>query len=217
MRIFLILLGIATAFCLLHLRFHTDSLRQPAIISHRGAGGLAPENTLAGIQAALDHQVRLVEVDLRRSQDGVLLLLHDRTVDRTTNGQGAAHALPWSTLQTLDAGRHFAAEFAGTPLPALEAVFAFVQNKPLTLVIELKDTALYPGIEQALANAIKQHHLEKQIIVISFQPASLQTLHQILPEVAQGRLALYPTNLAFTAAKRQARLDSSASIGRVPF
>lgn len=196
MRISLIIFSIFILFCLSHLLFRSQPTQQRALISHRGAGALAPENTLAGIEVAFQHQVTLIEVDVRRSQDGQLLLLHDRSVDRTTNGQGEVQTLPWQAIQALDAGRHFGAEFAGAPIPTFDDVLRFIQNKPITLVVELKDTALYPGIEQAVVAAIKQYRLEQQIRLISFQQSSLRLLSQIAPELQLGLLDLYPIKLA---------------------
>lgn len=186
---------ILTLFCLLHLGFRSKPRYQRVVIAHRGAGGLAPENTLAGIKVALQQQAPLVEVDLRRSQDGVLLLLHDRTVDRTTNGTGAVHTLPWSTIEQLDAGSHFAPDFAGAPIPPLETVLAFVKGQPTTLVIELKDTALYPGIEQALVEMLRRYEMREQTLVISFDRAPLAALRQLMPDLRQGLLTIYPINL----------------------
>ena len=91
----------------------------PRYVAHRGAGKLAPENTLAAMREGYAHGYRMVEFDVKLSADGVPFLLHDDTLDRTTDGAGPAGALPWSALATLDAGSWHSATYAGEPLPTL--------------------------------------------------------------------------------------------------
>ena len=90
--------------------------------AHRGAGRLAPENTLAALRLGHAHGYRMAEFDVKLSADGVAFLLHDATLDRTTTGRGRADALPWRELSLLDAGSWHSAPYAGEPLPTLAAV-----------------------------------------------------------------------------------------------
>jgi len=114
-------------------------------IAHRGAGKLAPENTLAAFRTGATHGYRMFECDVKLSSDGVPFLLHDSTLERTTNGQGTAGAHSWQALSQLDAGSWHSRAFAGEPLPTLEAVARFCQHNGYLLNIEIKPT---PGTER---------------------------------------------------------------------
>lgn len=110
----------------------------PFWIAHRGAGRLAPENTLAAFRAGAGFGYRAFECDLKLSRDGVPFLLHDDDLDRTSNGRGPAGALDWSQLSRLDAGSWLGRTYAGEPLASLEAIAAFVIANQLAVNIELK-------------------------------------------------------------------------------
>ena len=116
----------------------------PLWIAHRGAGKLAPENTLAAFRIGAAYGYRAFECDVKLSADGVPFLLHDATLERTTSGQGVAGELPWSDLSLLDAGAWHSRQFAGEPMPSLEAIAAYMKANALRLNIEIKPT---PGIE----------------------------------------------------------------------
>ncbi|MGC1818128.1 MAG: glycerophosphodiester phosphodiesterase family protein, partial [Casimicrobiaceae bacterium] len=94
----------------------------PKLVAHRGAGKLAPENTLAALRVGHAHGYRMAEFDVKLSADGVAFLLHDGTLDRTTNGKGRADALTWRELAQLDAGSWHSPVYAGETLPTLAAV-----------------------------------------------------------------------------------------------
>ncbi len=94
----------------------------PAIVAHRGGGALAPENTLAAIDMGAHHGHKMIEFDAKLSQDGEIFLLHDDTLERTTNGWGVAGDLPWDKLVGLDAGVWYNTQFVGERLPLLSEV-----------------------------------------------------------------------------------------------
>jgi glycerophosphoryl diester phosphodiesterase len=123
----------------------------PRMVAHRGAGKLAPENTLAAIRAGHAHGFRMAEFDVKLSADGVAFLLHDATLERTTSGSGRADALTWRELAQLDAGAWHSAPFAGEPLPTLAAVASYVRANGLAVNIEIKPT---PGRERESGAAI---------------------------------------------------------------
>jgi glycerophosphoryl diester phosphodiesterase len=110
----------------------------PRVIGHRGAAARAPENTLAALSAAARAGAAMVEFDARLSRDGVPVLMHDATVDRTTNGAGALASLDRADLAGLDAGSWFAPGFAGEPVPALADALALCAELGLAANIELK-------------------------------------------------------------------------------
>lgn len=116
----------------------------PRWVAHRGAGKLAPENTLAAFRLGAAHGYRMFECDVKLSADGVPFLLHDATLNRTTNGRGDAGALTWSQLSQLDAGGWHSRVFAGEPLASLEAVVRYCIANALALNIEIKPN---PGAE----------------------------------------------------------------------
>ena len=108
------------------------------VIGHRGAAAIAPENTLAAIRAAAAGGVAMVEVDAKLTADGVAILLHDDDLDRTTDGSGPAAARTAEEFARLDAGSWFAPQFAGEPVPTLDAALALVVELGLAINIEIK-------------------------------------------------------------------------------
>ncbi len=112
----------------------------PLWIAHRGAGQLAPENTLAAFRAGAGYGYRAFECDVKLSADGVPFLLHDDTLQRTTPAWGVAGERPWAELSRVDAGGWHSRSFAGEPIPSLEAVAAFVRRNGYALNIEIKPT-----------------------------------------------------------------------------
>jgi glycerophosphoryl diester phosphodiesterase len=123
----------------------------PLWIAHRGAGRLAPENTLAAFRLGAHHGYRAFECDVKLSADGVPFLLHDSTLQRTTSGRGMAGERPWSELSRLDAGGWHSRAHAGEPPPSLDAVAAFCRRNGHALNIEIKPT---PGTEAATGRAV---------------------------------------------------------------
>jgi len=122
----------------------------PKWIAHRGAGKLAPENTLAAFQLGAKHGYRMFECDVKLSHDGVVFLLHDEHLERTTNGAGVAGAHNWSYLSQLDAGSWHSTAYADEVLPTLEGIAKFCVSNGYLLNIEIKPT---PGTE-AITGAI---------------------------------------------------------------
>ena len=110
----------------------------PRWIAHRGAGRLAPENTLAAFKLGHARGYRMFECDVRLSADGAPFLLHDDSLERTTNGVGEALGLTWAALRRLDAGRWHSPPFAGEPMPALGEVLDFCARNDCALNLELK-------------------------------------------------------------------------------
>ncbi len=110
----------------------------PFWIAHRGAGKLAPENTLAAFALGLARGYRMAECDVTLSADGVAYLMHDERLERTTSGRGVAVEQPWSVLATLDAGAWHGPRFAGERLPTLAALAGFAQAEGLALNLEIK-------------------------------------------------------------------------------
>jgi len=114
----------------------------PFWIAHRGAGRLAPENTLAAFRVGAGHGYRAFECDVKLSADGVPFLIHDATLERTTSVRGSATALTWAELSRLDAGSWHGRTWAGEPLPSLHAIARYCMRNGFALNIELKPPSL---------------------------------------------------------------------------
>ncbi|HWI51959.1 MAG TPA: glycerophosphodiester phosphodiesterase family protein [Symbiobacteriaceae bacterium] len=157
-------------------------------IGHRGAAGTAPENTLASMRRALAIGVDAVEFDIHRTGDGELIVMHDFTVDRTSNGTGTISALTAAEIARLDAGAWKGEAFAGEAVPTLEALVAAVPA-PTILFLELKAGSYrYPGIEEELVAFLKEHDLVSRTQVSSFDHVALLKLRELLPELPTGML-----------------------------
>jgi glycerophosphoryl diester phosphodiesterase len=163
----------------------------PRWIAHRGAGKLAPENTLAAFKLGAGHGYRMFECDVKLSSDDVPFLLHDSTLERTTSGHGTAGEQPWSVLVQLDAGSWHSPDFAGEPLPSLEAIARFCLDNGHCLNIEIKPT---PGTERHTGEVVARHAARLwqgaavPPLLTSFQPEALQAARDAAPELPRGLL-----------------------------
>ncbi|MDE2298737.1 MAG: glycerophosphodiester phosphodiesterase [Burkholderiales bacterium] len=128
-----------------------DAWPYPLWIAHRGAGKLAPENTLAAFRVGASHGYRAFECDVKLSADGVPFLLHDATLQRTTSGHGVAARLTWDELSRLDAGGRHSRGYAGEPMPSLAGIAAYCQRNGYALNIEIKPS---PGDESATGRVV---------------------------------------------------------------
>jgi glycerophosphoryl diester phosphodiesterase len=156
----------------------------PLVISHAACKGHAPENTLAGIAAALGLGVDAIEIDVHLSRDGVPVLLHDSTLDRTTDGTGAVTEQTLEQLKRLDAGaRSFDGRFSGERIPTLAEVLDLTRNACL-LVIEVKQE----GIEQEIASVVRRLEAVAASMIWSFHPESVRAARVALPEVPAAQL-----------------------------
>lgn len=164
-------------------------MNKPKTIAHRGASLNAPENTKAAFDQAVEMNCDYIELDVQMSKDGKLVIMHDTSVNRTTNGTGQIRHMAWQNLRKLDAGNWFASDFAGERIPLLEEVLDRYCGK-IGIIIELKKPSLYPGMIQQTADALKRlPELKKeQVIVQSFDFQSLKGFHRILPEIPVGVL-----------------------------
>lgn len=163
----------------------------PKLAAHRGAGKLAPENTLAAFRLGYEHGYRMVELDVKLSADGVAFLLHDETLDRTTNERGRADALTWRELSLLDAGGWHSPAYTGEPLATLTAVARWSRAHDVYVNIEMKPT---PGRERATGAAIA---LDSRTLwagapvsplMSSFSEAALDAAREAAPELPRAWL-----------------------------
>ncbi len=162
----------------------------PKIVAHRGGGKLAPENTLAAIDVGADYGHSMIEFDAKLSQDQQIFLLHDDTLDRTSNGWGVAGEQRWSQLAQLDAGSWFSQDFSGEPLPLLQDVAARCHQHNMMANIEIKpttDTDAATGKAVALA-ARELWRAQTPPLLSSFSVTALAAAQQAAPELPRGLL-----------------------------
>lgn len=151
-------------------------------IAHRGGIAYAPENTLAAFQNAINQGVDWLEFDVQMTKDGALVVIHDETVDRTTNGTGAVRDMTLEQIRSLDAGQ-------GQKVPTFEEVMELAKTNGVRILPETKSAHLYPGVEEKLLQALEQANYLDQTVIQSFEADSLEKLHRLNP---QARLcALY--------------------------
>lgn len=201
-------------------------------IAHRGASAAAPENTVAAVERAVEQRAGFVEVDVQRTADGELVILHDTTLARTTNVEALfPDRAPWNVadftlaeIEQLDAGSWFSPDFAGEPIPTLREVVDALGPRT-GLLLELKRPDLYPGIEarihaelSAVRGYLNRSLRTGRLVVQSFDAGSMRTYHELAPEVPIGLLYSSPprqdelleastwvdqVNMAFTVTDRR--------------
>ena len=173
------------------MRTLTAAWPYPLWIAHRGAGKLAPENTLAAFRVGSSYGYRAFECDVKLSADGVPFLLHDATLARTTSGDGDAGALEWSALARLDAGAWHSRAFAGESPPSLTAIAAFCRRNGHHLNIEIKPS---PGRERetgarvAIEAARLWADAEVPPLLSSFRPDALAAAQEAMPALPRALL-----------------------------
>ncbi len=163
-----------------------------AIFAHRGAKRIAPENTLPAFAAALEMGVDGIELDVHLSRDGRLVVIHDETLDATTNGHGPVSALTAAELAALDAGSHFDPAFAPVGVPTLDEVMDLVDDR-CVVNIEVKTADPLGGAAvEPLLDFLRMRQLFDQVIVSSFNPVSLIRLRSLESRVRLGLLHFQP-------------------------
>jgi glycerophosphoryl diester phosphodiesterase len=165
-------------------------------IAHRGASADAPENTIAAVHRAVLDAADLVEVDVQRSRDGALVLLHDTTLHRTTDARlRFPDRSPWRVgdftldeLRRLDAGRWWSSAHAGERIPTLDDLFDALRGTGVGVQLELKVPAAHPGVVQDLAAFLQGQPAGTEVVVQSFDFAAMKELKARVPEVPVGLL-----------------------------
>ncbi len=164
-------------------------LPRPVIFAHRGASAHAPENTLAAFNLAIKQGAPALEFDVKLSADEQVVVIHDVTVDRTTNGRGRVCDLPLAALHELDAGACFGEQYRGERIPTLSEVLETVGRKAF-LNIELTNyTTPYDRLVEKAAALVKSFRMQKQVLFSSFLARNLKQAASLLPPVPLGLLA----------------------------
>jgi glycerophosphoryl diester phosphodiesterase len=166
---------------------------EPRVIAHRGGRGLWPENTLHAFRKAADLGVDVLEMDIRQTADGVLVVLHDETVDRTTDGRGSVAALTLSRLRELDAGYRWSPDGGkthphrgqGLTVPSLREIFSALPGARMNLEIKTRDGTL----SKPLCQLIREHRMEQLVVVASFGQDAMDAFRSACPGVATAATA----------------------------
>jgi glycerophosphoryl diester phosphodiesterase len=192
----------------------------PIILAHRGDLAHAPENTLPSFQQAIQKGADGVELDAKLTMDGHVIVFHDMTVDRTTDGRGKVASFSLEAIRKLDAGSWFDNKFKGIKIPLLEEVFETV-GKDRLINIELTNYSTpRDGLVDKVCDLIKRHGNQKQIIFSSFFASNLKRGAQMLPEIPRSLLAMpgiagiWARSFGFTLGEYQALHPHISSVSR---
>ncbi|MFY0671841.1 MAG: glycerophosphodiester phosphodiesterase [Bacteroidia bacterium] len=170
--------------CLISLLFTAFALAQHPntmqIVAHRGNSSKAPENTLAAFELAIVEKADYFECDVRKSKDGKLVVIHDETVDRTTNGSGLVEEMPLNELQKLSAGfsEEFGNQFVNEKIPTLEETLKLAKNR-IKVEIEIKSK----GLAQDVVFLVKTLKMNAEVIIISFDYDELVKIKELAPDI----------------------------------
>lgn len=172
--------------------------QQPVFIAHRGISARYPENTLAAFKGAIDAGAHMIELDVSLSMDRHPVVIHDETVDRTTNGTGAVRTLSLKQLCQLDAGSWFDPRFSGERLPSLAQVLDAVKGR-LQVNIEIKPEAFEAdgpadAVELQVLNLVREKNMLDAVLVSSFEWLVLENLRKCEPGIALGLLSDVPAD-----------------------
>jgi glycerophosphoryl diester phosphodiesterase len=153
------------------------------VIAHRGASSYAPENTLAAFDLALEMGAHHIELDVDLTSDGHIVVIHDDTVDRTTNGSGPVTSHTLAALRALDAGSWFGDKFTGERIPTFHEVLERYKGRA-HLHTEIKGHS--PSLAQRTADLIRTHGMEEQVTITSFQNVRLEEMRAYAPALPTG-------------------------------
>jgi glycerophosphoryl diester phosphodiesterase len=165
------------------------SLPQPIIFAHRGASAHAPENTVVAFELAITQNADAIELDVKLSADGHVVVIHDPTVDRTTGSKGRVKDLSLAELRSLDAGSFFSEKYRGEKIPTLEEVLEVV-GKRIFINVELTNyNTPRDQLVETVCMLVKKFGLQKQVMFSSFFASNLSKARAYLPGVPRGLLA----------------------------
>ncbi|MDW8029212.1 MAG: glycerophosphodiester phosphodiesterase family protein [Armatimonadota bacterium] len=183
---------------------------RPMLIAHRGFSGRYPENTLRSFSEALKLPVDAIELDVRRTKDGVLVVIHDETVDRTTNGKGKVRDLTWSEIQKLDAGSWKGKEFAGERIPKLEEALELVDGQKVVF-LEIKE----PDTTGQVVETLRRLNALSWVKIGSFHSQAIATAKKLEPEIPSsliGSAKVGANDETFNAFVKEALRNGANSI-----
>lgn len=157
-------------------------MKNVCVIAHRGFSGAYPENTVLAFQKAIELQVGCIEIDVRETRDGEIVVIHDETVDRTTDGEGPVKELTFKELKKLDAGK-WKGDFGNITVPSLDEVLRLVARKTM-LLIEIKEAS-----PEKIIELIRKHEMESDVIIGSFTIEHLILTRTLEPLISTALIA----------------------------
>ncbi len=166
--------------------------RNVRILAHRGASAYAPENTMEAFRLGVEQQADGFEIDIHVTKDGEIVVIHDDTIDRTSDGSGSVSDMTLAELKRFNYNARFEEAYEHAEIPTLRQVLELVRDRDLYLNIEVKDILSKSGAYESLAAAsaalVKEYGLEEQVIFSSFNHGSMVNLKRMFPELKTGLL-----------------------------
>jgi glycerophosphoryl diester phosphodiesterase len=157
--------------------YHNDYKFMIKVLGHRGCAGIEPENTIRAFKRAMDLGVDFIELDVRKSRDKKLVVIHDDRVDRTTNGNGSVRDLTFEVIRKLDAGK-------GEKIPSLEEALDLLKKEKQRIAIEIKE----PDTLDEIVKIVTKEGLSSKVIIVSFWHNVLKRIKEIEPEIKTGAI-----------------------------
>jgi glycerophosphoryl diester phosphodiesterase len=157
--------------------YHNDYKFMVKVLGHRGCAGIEPENTMRAFKRAMDLGVDFIELDVRKSRDKKLVVIHDDRVDRTTNGNGSVRDLTFEVIRKLDAGK-------GEKIPSLEEALDLLKKEKQRIAIEIKE----PDTLDEIVKIVTKEGLSSKVIIVSFWHNVLKRIKEIEPEIKTGAI-----------------------------
>lgn len=175
---------------------HTKTL----VIAHRGFSGIAPENTIASFQKAIDVGADMIEFDVSLSKDNFPMVIHDKTINRTTNGKGKVSDFTLQQLKTFDAGSWYKAKFNDEKIPTLEEVILLSKDK-IMLNIEIKKYSVkraikIDGLEYKIVKMLEEYDMISQVLISSFSRVAIQRIKEFNSDIPTALLYRFGINRA---------------------
>ncbi len=159
-------------------------MKKIEVIAHRGASAISPENTMIAFKRAIEMGADAIETDVQMTKDGHLILIHDETLERTTDGEGWVKDYTLEQIRELDAGSWYTSTYEGQKIPTLDEFFELILTTKLWVNIEIKmGFVMYPGIEERLAEKIKEYQLVDRVVVSSFNHYSIAKIKKMASEI----------------------------------
>lgn len=184
--------------------------------AHRGASAYAPENTMPAFELALAQRADGVEFDVQLSRDGEVVVIHDETLERTTNGTGPVVDHTLAELRKLDA-RNDRSDFTPTPIPTLDEVLALLAPSRIRINIELKNTEEpYPGLEEKVIEAVREHGIAERVVLSTFADDSVKRMGELAPDLETATLYTRPQLWPWRNALRRGARGVHPPVAAIP-
>jgi glycerophosphoryl diester phosphodiesterase len=168
---------------------HTEWIyHAPLVIAHRGASAYAPENTVAAFIKAVEMKADAVELDAKLLKDGTIIILHDATLDRTTNGTGSIYRYSYDEIKELDAGSHFSIQFLNECIPTLESIFEVIGGDILINVELTNYGKPWDRLPFEVIQLVRRYQLQKKVLLSSFNPWALIAAKSFDPGIPRALL-----------------------------